>query len=143
MGNPEARVVACVAAVLLLAGLGLTRPERKEDSPKVYEAWIRPGTYTGFALCSNANVNTRRWVVTLVSRGQSFPIAVAPGETTLVPFPGGWNVTVDDEAHFVSRSVAFEDMSDFDGLVGDNQAMVIGAWGITAKGPVALSPPRK
>jgi hypothetical protein len=138
--------IVWVAVALLSAGLawalagGLGARGSSPEATREFEVWIEPGTYTGFALCSTANVGTRRWVVRLVSRDQTFPIVVAPGETTVIPFPSGWNVTVEDKAHFVSRNVPFGDMSDWDALAGE-QAMIIGAWGMSTKGPVMLHPP--
>ena len=140
MQKIKAIVVLATLLAISFATLGMRTPEAKAEAPKVYEAWIQPGTYTGFTFCSNANVNTRRWLVSLVCRDRTYPLIITPGETTILPFDMGWTVTADDEARFVSKNIPFSDLSEWDALAGDNQPMLIGAWGMTTKGPMQLVP---
>jgi hypothetical protein len=102
--------------------------------------FLPPGTYTAIVIATTAK--DRRWVVTLRTAKGVFPITVAPGETTVVPFTGGWRVNAADQARLESKYVPFEDISERTPVDG-NENVSLGAWGITDQGPVNFAPPRR
>lgn len=134
-----ATAAAAAGAVALVCLLG-TAP-RETGDPVIHEAWLPPGEYSAIVLTSNVNSGTRRWIIHLWCRGQSVPVTVAPGETTVIPFIEGWEVRANDRVHLTSPRVPFGSLQDFDALDGE-PVMEIAAWGVTKGGPVRFVPPQ-
>jgi hypothetical protein len=134
-----AAVVLTAAAVASVSLLGAASETPRD--PVIHEAWLPPGEYSAIVLTPNVNTGTRRWIVHLWCRGQSVPIAVAPGESTVIPFTEGWEVRANDRVHLTSARVPFGTLEDFDPLDGE-PVMEIAAWGIAKAGPVRLVPPQ-
>lgn len=97
--------------------------------------WIPPGTYTSIVVTTSAQ--RRRWVVGLVTDDQTFPIAVAPGSTVVIPFERGWEIRPGDRARITIDGVETNVPTAVAQLL-DEASMAITAWGITAGGPVAF-----
>lgn len=95
-------------------------------------AWIPPGRYTAIVIATNAP--TRRWIVSLKSSRGSFPITVAPAQTTIIPFDEPWLISPNDQARLESIDVPFENIGRETPLAEGN--LCLSAWGITENGPV-------
>ena len=102
--------------------------------------FLPPGNYTSIVIATTAK--DRRWIVSLKTSKGVFPITVAAGETTVIPFASGWRVTANDQARIESRYVPFEDLSERTPVDG-NENVALSAWGVTDQGPVNFVPPKR
>ena len=101
---------------------------------RTHAAWLPPGRYHSIIIATNAE--ERRWIVSLRTERESFPITVAAAENTVVTFPEPWTVGAGDDARLESIDVPFGDIARESLLAEGN--VCLSAWGITDTGPVAF-----
>jgi hypothetical protein len=151
-----ARAVAGTALLALVAGVGLGLQQGRpgaagggghggvgvgpDPSVPIHQAWVPPGTYTAMVFSTNAK--DRRWIVTLRTAEGSYPVAVPPGETVVLPFAGGWQILPTESVRIESQYAPFEDPTRRN-LMDGNENLTVSAWGIGPNGPVTFRPPAK
>lgn len=119
------------AAVLVAATLGgWAAGQPKRGNELVREVELPAGTYTSLIVSAFGGTDSRSWVVYLQPIGEqpaprTLPIIVRGGESFEVPFSRGWRV----EAKSWRVSIS-----------PDSPTAAVTVWGVTEKGPVALTP---
>ncbi len=142
--------LALIGSVILggaALGLGRGTASAQADT-KTYVALLYPAEYESIFLMSDAQ--QQAITVHLCTEYARFPIRVPPEETTIIPFPDGWQtgriqtdrngkpIEPEFEVWIESYGVPFRPLQSGTRM-GDPRGPKLAAWGIAQNGPVTFT----